>query len=141
MNDTLYHEAIKDLARSAHGHGHLAVADHVLRLDNPLCGDRIDLEVAFAADRIAALAHITKGCLLCRAAASLLALRAPGQRMAEVLALSAALHRMLQADGAPPDAWPEAAAFLPVRGHRSRHACVLLPFDALQAIAQRMVHP
>jgi nitrogen fixation protein NifU and related proteins len=33
--------------------------------------------------------------------------------------------------------WPELAAFEPVHRHKSRHDCVLLPFDALtQALEQ-----
>jgi nitrogen fixation protein NifU and related proteins len=28
-------------------------------------------------------------------------------------------------------AWPELAAFAPVHAHKSRHECVLLPFEAL----------
>jgi hypothetical protein len=27
--------------------------------------------------------------------------------------------------------WPELAAFVPVHAHKSRHECVLLPFEAL----------
>jgi nitrogen fixation NifU-like protein len=36
--------------------------------------------------------------------------------------------------GAPEAAgrsWPELAAFAPVHAHKSRHECVLLPFEAL----------
>jgi NifU-like protein involved in Fe-S cluster formation len=29
------------------------------------------------------------------------------------------------------DLWPELAAFTPVHAHKSRHDCVLLPFEAL----------
>ena len=39
---------------------------------------------------------------------------------------------MLQAGGpVPAGPWAELAAFVPVRDVPSRHACVLLPFDAL----------
>jgi nitrogen fixation NifU-like protein len=139
MSDSLYPDAIKELARAAHGHGHLDDADYSARLDNPLCGDRIDIGVRIAGDRIVALGQVTKGCLLCRAAASLLGLRAPGERLADIAAVGAALRHMLQADGAMPAAWPELAAFLPVRDHRSRHGCVLLPFDAVQNISSQWV--
>ena len=31
--------------------------------------------------------------------------------------------------------WPELAAFAPVHAHKSRHECVLLPFEALYQAA------
>jgi nitrogen fixation NifU-like protein len=138
MNDALYHQLIKDLARADHGHGHLDIADQAIRLDNPLCGDRIDLELTVSAGRVTALGQITRGCMLCRAAASLLALRAPGSELAEVVAAAQALQRMLRGEQEQPPAtiWPDFEAFLPVRQHRSRHGCVLLPFQALEALAQ-----
>jgi nitrogen fixation NifU-like protein len=138
MSKLIYHQAIKDLARAGHGNGRLAAALHTIRLDNALCGDRIDLDVALCGDRLAELAHITKGCLICRAAASLLALRAPGLRIAEVAELVAALRSMLESETAAPALWPELAAFVALRDHRSRHGCVLLPFAALEAIAVRL---
>jgi NifU-like protein involved in Fe-S cluster formation len=58
-------------------------------------------------------------------------LRAPNAPKAELLANAAAVDAML--DGGKPlplDAWPELAAFQPVRRHKSRFDCVKLPFQA-----------
>ncbi len=135
MNDAsaLYQDAIKQLATAAHGQGRLDVPGGEARLDNPLCGDRVNMQVAVAAGRIEALAHQTKGCLLCRAAASLIGQRAPGSDQAGIAAIAAALEQLLR-DGAPaPGQWPELALFEPARNYPSRHKCVLLPFRALQA--------
>ncbi|MGH6899045.1 MAG: iron-sulfur cluster assembly scaffold protein, partial [Geminicoccaceae bacterium] len=52
----------------------------------------------------------------------------PGALRAVAGALGAAIA------GAPDTAgqlWPELAAFAPVHAHKSRHECVLLPFEAL----------
>ncbi len=139
MNDVeaLYQEAIKDYARADHGHGRLDGAGASVRLDNPLCGDRISLQVRLDAGRIVAIAHETKGCLLCRAAASLLGQRAPGLDGQGVAATTAALEAILEQGRQPPADWPELGMFAPAGGHPSRHKCVLLPFRALaQAIHQ-----
>lgn len=129
----LYQDAIKQFAQAAHGHGQLAAASGEARLDNPLCGDRVRVQVAVAAGQIAALAHDTKGCLLCRAAASLLGLRAVGQDAAGIEAALAALESLLK-DGSPaPAGWPELSMFAPARAYPSRHKCVALPFRALLA--------
>jgi SUF system NifU family Fe-S assembly protein len=133
QGDSLYQEAIKLFAQAAHGHGRLEVARGEAKLDNPLCGDRVRMQVALDAGRIAAIAHETKGCLLCRAAASLLGLRCAGQDEHGIEAVADDLEDMLK-NGAPtPAAWPELRMFEPARAYPARHRCVLLPFRALQA--------
>jgi NifU-like protein involved in Fe-S cluster formation len=131
--DSLYQDAIKQYARDAHGHGQLDQPASEAKLDNPLCGDRVRMQVALDAGRIVAVAHQTRGCLLCRAAASLLGVRAAGMETAAFDAVSAELDAMLKSAGPVPAAWPELAMFVPARAHASRHRCILLPFRALQA--------
>ena len=133
MNDAnaLYQDAIKQMAQAAHGHGQLDQATGEARLSNPLCGDRVRMQVALDGRRIAAVAHETRGCLLCRAAASLLAARAPGQDAAAIEAVADELDALLKGAAPGPTAWPELAMFVPARAYASRHRCVLLPFRAL----------
>lgn len=142
MSEAIYQQALKDLAQAAHGARQLANHDGEAKRDTPLCGDRVKIEVARDGGRITALAQQTRGCLLCRASASALALRAPGLAPEEIESATRALRGMLTAGGAPPAAWPELAVFLPVRGHPSRHGCVLLPFDTLlEALAGPLIPP
>lgn len=129
----LYQEAIKHLANAAHGHGRLVSLTGDAKLNNPLCGDRVHMQVRVESGRIAELAHETRGCLLCRAAASLLGQRAVGLAAADVDAAAAALEAMLARNAEAPSGWPEFGAFNPARAHPSRHKCLLLPFRALQA--------
>ena len=135
MNEAegLYQEAIKRFAQAAHGRGQLAAATGEAKLDNPLCGDRIRLQVIVASGQIEAIAHETKGCLLCQAAAAVLGLRAPGQDHAGIEAAVAGLESLLKEGGATPAAWPELAMFAPARAYPGRHRCILLPFRALLA--------
>ena len=136
MNDAIYQQALKDLAQAAHGAGRLAGHDGEALRDNPLCGDRVRIEIVRNAGLIAALAQETRGCLLARASASLLGLRVPGKTPQQIEAVAQALREMLSGGELAADAWPEWATFQPVRGHRSRHGCVLLPLEALlQALA------
>jgi nitrogen fixation NifU-like protein len=133
MSDSMYQRAILELAESAHGHGLPAAADGEALLDNPLCGDRVTVFVRREGEIVAALGHQVRGCLLCRAAASLLGRKAAGRPIAELAALPEAVASMLSASAGPPAGWEELSAFDPVRAHRSRHGCVLLPFQALAA--------
>jgi len=137
-NEGLYQDAIVALARSAHGAGKLEPPGRRAVVDNPLCGDRVTVELTVQSGKVGALRHTVKGCLLCQAAASLLGLRAPGASPKAVAANAAALSRMLKDGKKPPeDAWPELAIFQPVSRHKSRFECVLLPFQAAQACLER----
>ena len=85
-----------------------------------------------------ALAHQVRGCLLCEASASLLGRAAVGATPAEVAAARSGAAAML-ATGAPPprEAWAELELFRPAHEVKSRHRCVLLPFEALgEALAE-----
>lgn len=127
----LYQQAILDLAKSADGAGRLAAPDGTAQGDSPLCGDRVRMDVKLDDGRIVALAHEVKGCLLCRAAAAAIGRHAADLDAARVDALRAEVSALLAgADAAP---WPELKCFEPVRPHRNRHGCVLLPFDTLAA--------
>ena len=131
--DSLYQDAIKRFAQAAHGHGQLAAATGEAKLDNPLCGDRVRMQVSVTSGYIAAIAHETRGCLLCRAAASVIGLQAVGQDANGIETAAHDLASMLH-EGAPvPPGWPEFSMFEPARGYPSRHGCVLLPFRALLA--------
>lgn len=129
----IYQEAIKALATAATGEGTLASPDGRALVDNPLCGDRVEMEVNVSDGRVAALAHQVRGCLLCRAAASVIGKHAPGADPGELQRVSAGVSEMLEKQAPPPAAWKDLEAFAPVHGHRSRYRCVQLPFEALLA--------
>lgn len=141
MKDALYNEKIMALAQAADFHAPLHAPDATATADNPLCGDRATVEVSLETPlaevangdrRIMAVAHRTRGCILCQAAANAMADAAPGHSAASVREVAGELRRMLAEDGmAPTGDWADLGVFAPVRHHKSRHTCVLLPFDAL----------
>ena len=136
MSETLYQQEILDLARAAHGAGRLAEPEVTVTLDNPLCGDRVTVDLHLADGRIAALGHRVRGCTLCEAAASAIGRHAQGAGPGELAAGIAAARAVVAGETADP-LWPELRAFRPVSAVKSRHRCVLLPFDALaRALAE-----
>ncbi len=131
--DDLYKDEIKRLAQAATGAGALDDPKISVTKDNPLCGDRIGLDVRLKEGRIDAVAHRVKGCLMCRAAAAIVGARAPGASREEALEAEAALAALLkQGTPIPAETWPELALFAPLARHKSRHDCALLPFQALK---------
>ncbi len=117
-------------ARRAAGHGRLAHPHGSATVDNPLCGDRVTVDVELASPaRVARIGHVVRGCVLCEAAAVLIAEQAPERGLEELLRVGAGVEAALR-DGAP-FPWPGLEMFAPVRGVGSRHRCVGLPFEAL----------
>jgi nitrogen fixation protein NifU and related proteins len=145
MKDDLYHQAILDLAHRATGHGQLETPQASVRVDNPLCGDRVTLDLCLEDGRVSALAHRVRGCLLCQAAAAVIGARAPGETAAGLRENAERLRRMIVEGASAGDAndgwWPELEAFAPVHRHKSRHECVMLAFSALgRALDQAGAH-
>ena len=132
MTDELYQRAILGKAREATGAGTMADADARVTVNNPVCGDRVTMEIRLSDDGVAALAHKVRGCLLCEATASVIGANAPGATRAEIAAARDAVTALIE-DGVeiPADGWSELSIFQPVTAHKSRHNCVLLPFEAL----------
>ena len=124
----LYNEEIMRLAKSGIGAGQ--VEDGIARQEiNPLCGDECCLTMSHDKDRIIKLAHHTRGCVLCLAAAAKLTmLAADNPSLSAMRDLTDNFLAMLK-HGKPPPAGLE--LFTPVAARKSRHNCVLLPFNAL----------
>ena len=129
MSAQLYDDAILALAKARHGHGRLAEPAASVTCDNPLCGDRVTVDLRLAGDRIAAFGQITRGCVLTQAAASLLGRRLADLAVDELDRASRDVRALLAGETVDP-LWPELALFTPVQAVKSRHECVLLPFDA-----------
>ena len=136
MSDSIYDDPIMKLARAATGAGLLADAQVTATADNPLCGDRVTVQLSLDGDRIAKFAHKVRGCALCQAAASMIGSHALACTPADVATNRESVRKLLKEHAAPPaDAWPELAHFAPVAEHKSRHTCVLLAFDAVAKAA------
>jgi nitrogen fixation NifU-like protein len=131
VSDALYHDRIVALAKSRAGAGRLSEPTASARRDNPLCGDRVTMDVRLDnRGTIAELAHQVRGCALCQASAVALAARAKGRPGDDVAKLRAEIDAVLSGTSAGEG---DFAAFAPVQSYRSRHDCVTLPFEALQA--------
>lgn len=131
MTDQLYQDRIMALAKAKIGAGKLNAPTKSVRRDNPLCGDRVTVDVRLDGQgRIAEIAHQVRGCLLCQASASALASVAVGR---DAAGIDAVRHDAERAMGREPgEAHEPFSAFTPVSGYKSRHECVLLPFEALK---------
>ncbi len=131
MSDALYQERIVALAKAKTGAGKLVAPTKTARRDNPLCGDRVIVDVTLDdAGRITEIAHQVRGCLLCQASASALASLAIGKDAGGIAEIRHDAERAIgREEGLPREPF---AAFGPVAAHKARQECVLLPLEALK---------
>ena len=137
MSDDLYQKAIIELAKRARDVVRLDEPDLTATVDNPLCGDRVTLDLALDGETVRAVGHKTRGCLLCEASAGLIAEHAPGEDLSGLQGKASALIDHFGDEATDlAELWPELETLAPARRYRSRLDCVTLPFQALiRAIA------
>jgi NifU-like protein involved in Fe-S cluster formation len=133
MSEDLYAKELLRWAADTSCAGALTGDKVSATVNNAMCGDRITLD--FAVDpthEIYECRHDTKACVLTQASASILAAHAVGETGESLKELREKISKMLK-DGAdaPAGKWSVFGIFAPVREHKSRHTCVLLPFEAV----------
>jgi len=132
MNADLYQAQILRAARDSGDIGRLERPLASLSVDNPLCGDRVVLDVQTRELWVSAIGFEVRGCLLCEAAAWVLASAGIGLSLDELDSGQRAVRAVLAGSALADRRWQSLDMFAPVASHRSRHRCVLLPFEALQ---------
>jgi nitrogen fixation NifU-like protein len=83
MSEALYQAALVERAHAGRGRGRLSAPDRSVTLDNPLCGDRVTIDLTLNDGRVTTVGHQVRGCLLCEASAETIAQHAPGKTAAE----------------------------------------------------------
>ncbi len=118
MASTPYRERVLDHYRHPRHRGRLEAPDLVGEKDNPICGDRVRIELRIDEEgRVARAAFSGDGCIISMAAASMLTEHIHGQPVAE-------LRQLTQKD---------ILALLGVELGPARIHCALLPLEALHA--------
>ena len=83
--DDIYRELILDHYKNPRNYGTLDPHDFTYEDENPLCGDRLRIDVRLdEAERVAAVAFCGKGCAISQAAASLLTEAIRGKTLEEI---------------------------------------------------------
>jgi nitrogen fixation protein NifU and related proteins len=132
MSEELYQEQIIQWSKKA---DHMACLDNFncsCTVKNPLCGDRISVELRVSSGQIKAAAFQIRGCLLSKASTSILNESLKGKTIDQVKKAGSDLEDALKSSSGGPEHFPEEyRMFYPVRERKSRHSCVLLPFEAV----------
>jgi NifU-like protein involved in Fe-S cluster formation len=138
MDSALYNRDILRLATSLVAGNRLADPDGTAEVRSPLCGSRIQADVVTDAEGILrALALRANACALGQASAAILTQNAVGTAITDVAKLRDGVAQALQRAGDMPSCWPELALLAAACDYPSRHAAILLPYDAILAAAEQ----
>ena len=132
MTDDLYQEVILDHGKRPRNFGKLENASVKAEGFNPLCGDRLTLELKLDNNIVQDAKFTGAGCAISVASASLMTETLKGKTRAEVQQIFERFHQLLTTDSAVPD-MGKLAVFSGVREFPARVKCATLAWHTLQA--------
>ncbi len=133
MIDDLYQEIILDHSKKPRNFGHLEGATTHSEGYNPLCGDRLTLELKLEGDVVKEARFVGAGCAISVASASLMTETLRGKTRAEAEKLFEQFHELLTSDAAKPEDLGKLAVFSGVREYPARVKCATLAWHTLKA--------
>ena len=135
MNDDLFREIIIEHSQRPLRHGRLEHPTHHGSGDNPLCGDKISLDLSIDDQGLIQDAAINVvGCAISTASASLMAQQLVDLNVEQALAMFDRVHEMLVQSEAQPDLEElgDLAALQVVRRYPMRVKCATLCWHVLR---------
>ena len=130
----LYRDVIVDHNRNPRNFGRLGHPSRAADGHNPLCGDRLHLELELEGGRVKDVRFDGKGCAISTASASLMTEAIKGRTLPEVEQLFGTVHDMLTRRDAPvPPELGKLAALSGVREFPARVKCASLCWHTLNA--------
>ena len=134
----LYRDVILDHNKRPRNFGHLEHPNASADGHNPLCGDRLTVELRLNGDRIEDVRFEGKGCAISTASASLMTEAVKGKDRATVDKLYHDVHSLLTEQNAVPAPEPgKLAALSGVREFPARVKCASLCWHTLNAALER----
>jgi nitrogen fixation protein NifU and related proteins len=129
----LYQEVIIDHSRKPRNFRRLADANRTAQGHNPLCGDRITVDLKLQQDQVADLGFQGVGCAICTASASLMTESVKGKTVEETERLFENFHDLITTDKPAAESLGKLAAFSGVREYPVRAKCATLAWHTLRA--------
>ena len=139
---SLYQAVILDHYRRPRNHGALRDADARVHMNNPTCGDEIELSLRMEGERIAALAFTGRGCSISQASASMMTELLTGETVQGAEGAAARFKALLHGQCAD-RSLGNLRALAGVAKFPPRVRCALLAWNALEeALASgKPLHP
>ena len=135
--DSLYMAVVADHSKHPHHQGQIEDVDQI-QLNNPTCGDVIQLSVKFDEnDRVEDIAFVNSGCSISTASASMMTDVVLGKTKGEALALAEIFSQMVQGkDDEQQKELGDAAFLAGVAKFPQRIKCSTLGWNALKKVIE-----
>lgn len=133
MLDDLYREVIMDHYRNPHNRGTLDEPTVAIKLNNPLCGDELQLQLIIRDGKVEAARWTGQGCSISQSSASMMTDALIGRTEEEALKLVANFQGLMHGEE-PPHTELELGDLEALSGVAKfpvRIKCALLPWEAL----------
>lgn len=131
--DNLYRQVILDHSSHPHHHGKLGESTSSIEMNNPTCGDVIELEVAVEDGVIKDIAFSGSGCSISTASASMMTDAVIGKTVAEAEALAEDFSLLVQGEEvSDEEKLGDAAMLSGVAKFPARIKCATLAWKALE---------
>lgn len=131
--ENLYRQVILDHSSHPHHHGTLGDSSKKIEMNNPTCGDVIELQVDIQDDIIKDIAFSGSGCSISTASASMMTDAVIGKSVAEAEELAEAFSQLVQGNEVSDDEKLGDASMLKnVSKFPARIKCATLAWKALE---------
>lgn len=124
----IYQDQILDLAKSARQSKSISKPTHWGEKNNPVCGDKVTINLIVDKAIISDVHFVVRGCALCEASAGLLGKIVIGKNIDELKNLKDEMSNYLIRNEPAPDS--ASLCFEPVKKIKNRITCVLLAYEA-----------
>jgi nitrogen fixation NifU-like protein len=129
----LYQELIVDHSRKPRNFRRLEDANRTAQGHNPLCGDRITVDLKLQQDQVTDAGFQGVGCAICTASASLMTETVKGKTVDEAERLFENFHDLITSDKPAAASLGKLAVFSGVREYPVRAKCATLAWHTLRA--------
>lgn len=136
--EAVYKGVLREHFRKPRHHGDVSACRLYARVNNPLCGDELEVGADVVDGRVASVRFRARACSVCVASGSLMTEAAEGAVVTRLPHILGCLDGWFDrdADGVP-EGLPESLAPLEaVRGLSARRRCVTLPWEGLVAATE-----
>ncbi len=140
LND-LYQELIIDHSKRPRNFRRLEDPKNTAQGYNPLCGDKITLDLKLANNHIDDIAFQGSGCAISTASASLMTESVKGKTLQEAEMLFDKFHNLITGDKPDSSGMGKLAVFSGVREFPARAKCATLAWHTLRAALQERDAP
>lgn len=131
--ENLYRQVILDHSSHPHHHGTLADSSRKIEMNNPTCGDVIELQVDIQDNVIKDIAFTGSGCSISTASASMMTDAVIGKTVAEAEEMAEYFSQLVQGNELPePDKLGDALILKNVSKFPARIKCATLAWKALE---------